>query len=397
MSKFNFKNYFETRIIVEDTPVTGDFDTWSPSLRTGVSTRSQTNDVYLFKDIANALHITIPTAVDRVSLSLFNKLFPNNQPNPANTEEEYRDAIFDALTEIVDNINQEAGTNIRNARSQKAYTARIVSALGDTVKTFDGAAPRAVRAAVNRVNQQIVQAAPRAEEPPVPRFTEIQKLKHKILTQGTTTGLRITPEDIKQTFGVADPNNITTTEMLRLYKTTINVIDKRIKSSVNNIETLLLDGSLRYILQPMSIPILPSNGIRGNWPSIHTEDTPRFVFPYDFSVTNKLFSSAGRKFIADLKEKYNVTTDKIYLTMIASYGGYGGIYMCVPLTTIRNRTVMYSEHCTFGTPSKISDRKVCSYYGNRSKIFSLHKFKANLDSHWRKQDMERDLFLVAVN
>jgi hypothetical protein len=146
-------------------------------LRTGVSTRSQTNDVYLFKDIANALHITIPTAVDRVSLSLFNKLFPNNQPNPANTEEEYRDAIFDALTEIVDNINQEAGTNIRNARSQKAYTARIVSALGDTVKTFDGAAPRAVRAVVNRVNQQIVQAAPRAEEPPVPRFTEIQKLK----------------------------------------------------------------------------------------------------------------------------------------------------------------------------------------------------------------------------
>ena len=393
MSRFNFKNYFKKLTITEDTPVAGDFDTWAPSLRTGVSTRSQTNDVYLFKDIANALHITIPTAVDRVSLSLFNKLFPNNQPNPANTEEEYRDAIFDALTEIVDNINQEAGTNIRNARSQKAYTARIVSALGDAVKTFDGAAPRAVRAAVNRVNQQIVQAAPRAEEPPAPHFTEIQKLKHKLLAQGASTGLRITPADIKQIFGVADLGNITTTEMLRIYKTTIEKLNKQKDGPINRTE-MLLDGSLRYLLHPMSIPILPANGVFGRWPSVIIENNSRFVFPYDFSVTNKLFSSAGRKFIADLKERYNVTADKIYLTIEVQYGGVGGIYMCVPLTTVRNRTVIYSEHCTFGTPSKISDRKVYSYYGGRGKVFTLHRFKANLESQWRRQDMERDLFLA---
>jgi len=394
MSKFSFKKFFKEHIVTEDTPVAGDFDTWSPSLRTGVSTRSQTNDVYLFKDIANALHITIPTAVDRVSLSLFNKLFPNNQPNPANTEEEYRDAIFNALTEIVDDINQEAGTNIRNARSQKVYTARIVSALGDAVKTFDGAAPRAVRAVVNRVNQQIVQAAPRAEEPPAPQFTEIQKLKHKLLAQGTSFGLQITPEDIKQVFGVADLNNITATEMLRIYKTTINKINKQTDSSVNSVE-MLLNGSLRYILQPMSIPILPANGVRGNWPSVITHDMSRFVFPYDFSITNKLFSSAGRKFVADLKEKYNVTADKIYITIYSPYGGGNVITTCVPLVTTRNRTVVYSEDCTLGTPSKISDRKVYSYYGGRGKVFSIHKFRANLDSQWRRQDMERDLFLVA--
>lgn len=393
MSRFNFKNYFKKLTITEDTPVAGDFGTWAPSLRTGVSTRSQTNDVYLFKDIANALHITIPTAVDRVSLSLFNKLFPNNQPNPANTEEEYRDAIFDALTEIVDNINQEAGTNIRNARSQKAYTARIVSALGDAVKTFDGAAPRAVRAAVNRVNQQIVQAAPRAEEPPAPHFTEIQKLKHKLLAQGASIGLRITTADIKQVFGVTDPGNITSTEMLRIYKNTIEKLNKQKNGPINRTE-MLLYGSLRHLLQLMSIPILPANGAFGRWPSVIIENNPRFVFPYDFSVTNKLFSSAGRKFIADLKERYNVTADKIYLTIEVQYGGVGGIYMCAPLTTVRNRTVIYSEHCTFGTPSKISDRGVCSYYGGRGKVFSLHRFKANSETQWRRQDMERDLFLA---
>jgi hypothetical protein len=207
-------------------------------------------------------------------------------------------------------------------------------------------------------------------------------------------GLRITPEDIKQVFGVTDPGNITTTEMLRIYKNTIEELNKRKDGPINRTE-MLLDGSLRYILQPMSIPILPANGVFGRWPGVIIEDKSRFVFPYDFSITNKLFSSAGRKFIADLKEKYNVTADKIYLTIDVSYGGYGGIYICVPLTTIRNRTVMYSEHCTFGTPSKISDRKVYSCYGNRSKIFSLHKFRANLDSPWRRQDMERDLFLVA--
>lgn len=386
-----FKDYI--RSVQENVPVTGDFGTWAPALRSGVSTRSQTNDVYLFKDIANALNITIPTAVDRVSLSLFNKLFPNNQPNPANTEGEYRDAIFDALTEIVDDINQEAGTDIRNARSQKVYTARIVSALSDAVKTFNGAAPRAVRAAVNRVNQQIVQAAPRAEEPPAPRFTEIQKLKHKLLAQGASTGLRITPADIKQIFGVADLGNITTTEMLRIYKTTIEKLNKQKGGPINRTE-MLLDGSLRYLLHPMSIPILPANGVFGRWPSVIIENNSRFVFPYDFSVTNKLFSSAGRKFIADLKERYNVTADKIYLTIEVQYGGVGGIYMCVPLTTVRNRTVIYSEHCAFGTPSKISDRKVYSYYGGRGKVFTLHRFKANLESQWRRQDMERDLFLA---
>ena len=181
--------------------------------------------------------------------------------------------------------------------------------------------------------------------------------------------------------------------MLRVYKTTIEKINKQKYEPINRTE-MLLDGSLRYLLHPMSIPILPANGVFGNWPNVIIENNSRFVFPYDFSVTNKLFSSAGRKFISELKESYNVTTDKIYLTIEVQYGGVGGIYTCVPLTTTRNRTVIYSEYCTFGTPSKISDRKVYSCYGGRNKVFSIHKFRANLDSRWRKQDMERDLFLT---
>ena len=366
MSYPNFKNYFKTRIITEDVPVSGEYETWYPSLRTGVSTRSQTNDVYLFKDIADALNITAQNAVDFVSQRLFDRLFPNNQPNPANTEDEFRDAIFNALTEIVNEINQQAGTNIKNSKSQKSYTARIVSALGQTVKTFNGAAPRAVRAAVNRVNQQIVEEEPVAPAPPV---TEMDKLKNKLHLAGTGAGIDLSPQAIKSIYGIADINNITSREYVQLLaKVREKCLEMTQTAGVQPFRIVESGkGFLNRYLPLVTIPYYAPDDHNREYIRKYTAPIPRVKIPYAVAVANKLVTASGRKCIQGLVDQYNVVAGDVYITLELSRG-YPAFHVIVALKTALNRDIVYREFNT--VYKKTYDRELVSY----DSTYTLHRF-----------------------
>ena len=355
----SFKNYFESHILQEDTPVSGEYDTWYPSLRTGVSTRSQTNDVYLFKDIANALNITVPTAVDRVSLSLFNKLFPNNQPNPANTEEEYRDAVFNALTEIVNEINRQSNTDIKNSKSQKAYTSRIISSLGQTVKTFDGAAPRVVRAAINRVNQQVLQAEP-ATAPALP-LTELDKLKNKLHRVGSGIGINITKQNARDIYGIPDVENIAEIDFVRLIKkvkeTAFGMVGKfRDRKIVE-----YMQGTLGRFAALVSIPFTNTRDQLQNDASALRADValPRVKLSYETALANKVVSPRGRLLIQRLVDNFNVVPNDVYIT--AEYNierVMPSLRIVVSIRTTLNVDIIYME--IFSVNKRVYDTALVS-------------------------------------
>lgn len=378
----NFRSFFKRDVVVEDMPVSGEYGEWYPSLRTGVSARSQANDVYLFKDIADALNITVQTAVDLVSQRLFDRLFPNNQPNPANTEDEFRDAIFNALTEIVDEINQQAGTNIKNSKSQKTYTARIISALGQTVKTFDGAAPRAVRAAVNRANQQILQVEP------VPPVTEIDKLKNKLHATGGGVGVGISPRDAKLIYGISDVNNATPVEFAQLVKKIKDkCVDMLKKLPVNNVIEIARGILFRFapsVTIPYYIPDQPPVYYRYEFTQSFSVPTPRVKIPYEIAVSNKLVSAGGRKLIQTLVDKYEVEVGDVYMT-VEKQRDVPALQVIVAIKTALNRDIVYTEFNT--VLKKTYDRKLISYDNS----YTVHEF--NRSMNYNPHRVEQRLYL----
>lgn len=367
MSYFSFKDHFKKQLIGEDTPVSGEYDTWYPTLRTGVSTRSQTNDVYLFKDISQALNLSIQGAVDHVSTRLFNKLFPNNQPNPANTEDEYRDAIFNALTEIVDEINREAGTRIKNSKSQKNYTARIISSLGQAVKTFNGIRPQTVRAAVQRANREVVREEPETStEEEVGALSEIDKLKTRLFKDGYGNGLELTANISKKLYGIKDPGSINLTTKLKLLKTATEQA-KQIEQNITNTEERIkkftkLNNFYGGVFERRTF----GQELTRRYFSKHDHDITlikenvlRFSFSFQESVENKLISSSGIKFINHLIGQYNVTPVSVFKHFVQLKSENGCfIFNCVPITTSSGRLIYYTERQRLTSKTGASDRSI---------------------------------------
>jgi hypothetical protein len=382
LNSMKFKHYITRNILNEDVPVSGEYDTWYPSLRTGVSTRSQTNDVYLFKDIASALNITVQTAVDQVSQRLFDRLFPNNQPNPANTEEEFRDAIFNALTEIVNEINQQAGTDIKNSKSQKSYTARIISSLGQTVKTFNGAAPRAVRAVINQVNQQVVQEEPVVPPPPV---TEIDKLKKKLHSIGYGKGIDIAPQIIKSVYGITDIDNIITRDYVQLILKTKEKCLAMDKTLPAHRVVSSMSGFLYRYAPSVTVPFfIPEDGRRDFFKHL-LDPAPRIKISYSVAVANKFVSASGRKCIQSLVDNYGVVVGDVYFTLTLTRS-IPALYTIVSLKTVTDKDITYTEFNT--VDKKTYDRELRSY----ASTYSLHKYNKAISGYDHRR-VERQLYL----
>lgn len=399
MSYFSFKDHFRKQVVVEDTPVAGEYDAWYPTLRSGVSTRSQTNDVYLFKDISQALGISIPGAVDHVSTRLFDKLFPNNQPNPADTEEEYRDAIFNALTEIVNEINREAGTSIKNSKSQKIYTSRIISSLGQAVKTFNGVRPQVVRAAVQRANREVVQAEPETENEAEPgSLNEIDKLKTRLFKDGYGNGLELTANISKKLYGIKDPGNITIATKLKLLKAATErakTIDQTVQDAGEKSSKLTkLNNYYGGIFERKAF----GRELTRRYFSKHDyeitfikESVLRFNFAYQEGVENKLISSSGIKFIGHLVARYNVTPVGVFKHFVQIRGESGCfVFNCVPLTTLSGHLIYYSERQRLTSKTGATNRNITC---PRESISISRFYSAESRGNYASSNLRRNFYL----
>jgi hypothetical protein len=377
MPHLNFKNYFKTRIITEDVPVSGEYDTWYPSLRTGVSTRSQANDVYLFKDISDALNISVQDSVDHISQRLFDKLFPNNQPNPADSEDEFRENIFNALTDIIQDINRQAHTSIKNSKSQKNYTARIISTLGQTVKTFNGVQPRVARAAIQRVAREIIQEEPQEETTEQP-LTDIEKLKIRLFKDGYGNGLELTSKLSKLLYNIKITGEVSLTDKLKLLKTATEKVNAAFLTGAwtrNQEKFIKINNFYGGVFKRVNVglDIKKSNFWGNDEEDVQSikRDVLRFNFTFEEAINNKLISTSGKKFIDHLVSKYNVIPSSVYRHFESMSGETGPVaFVCIPITTANNYTIYYTERQRTSKPASTSRRMLFS----KDTVVSISRF-----------------------
>lgn len=120
--------------ILNEGPVAADYESFSSTLQSGIG--SAPGSGYLIGNIADQLGVSKEVVVGMISKTLYNKVFPGGE-NPANTEEEYRQAIVDALTDVVREVEQSKGIKLKGANNSiKQYTSRVISSLGQSVKQY---------------------------------------------------------------------------------------------------------------------------------------------------------------------------------------------------------------------------------------------------------------------
>ena len=154
-----------TSLLNEMMPVGSEFGSFAGGLRSGIS--SAPGEGYLIGAIAKALNISKEEAVNTIVAGLYDKLFGAEGINPANTEEEYRAAITDALGDIVSDLKrQHPEAKIPGAAAIRGYTARVISSLGTATKDFDKEATQAdLKNAVKAATAQEPNVATKAEAP----------------------------------------------------------------------------------------------------------------------------------------------------------------------------------------------------------------------------------------
>jgi hypothetical protein len=134
MATKNFDSLYES-LLTELTPVAADEPSFGSSLEKGIS--SAPGGGYLIGSIATTLGKTREEVVQMISKSLFSKVFGEEGHNPANTEEEYRSAIADALKGVIDELKtQYPDAKIPSSSAIRGYTARVISSLGQATKNF---------------------------------------------------------------------------------------------------------------------------------------------------------------------------------------------------------------------------------------------------------------------
>jgi hypothetical protein len=131
----SFDELYEN-LLVELTPVSSEYDTFSSSLERNIG--AEKTGGYLIKDIAEALDISKEEAVKMITRKLYDEVFGDEGVNPSNTEDDYRKDIATALKGIVDKIKDEhpEAKSLKNYEAYRGYTARIISKLADSSKDF---------------------------------------------------------------------------------------------------------------------------------------------------------------------------------------------------------------------------------------------------------------------
>jgi len=162
----SFDSLYE-QLISEMMPVGSEFGQFAGGLRSGIS--SAPGEGYLIGAIAKALNISKEEAVNTIVAGLYDKLFGAEGINPANTEEEYRDAITDALGDVVADLKrQHPEAKIPGAAAIRGYTARVISSLGTATKDFGEKATQAdIEAAVEEASADEGDVEAPAAEPSV--------------------------------------------------------------------------------------------------------------------------------------------------------------------------------------------------------------------------------------
>jgi hypothetical protein len=137
---------FDT-LLTELMPVGAEFEPWAGSLRSGIG--SAPGGGYLIGNIADSLGLSKEDVIDKISKALYDKVFPGGV-NPANSEDQYRNAIKDALAEVIADIKDEnPELKVPGADAVKGYTARVISQLGQAVKEYGSkVSPEKVKSAV---------------------------------------------------------------------------------------------------------------------------------------------------------------------------------------------------------------------------------------------------------
>ena len=170
----SFDSLYE-QLISEMMPVGSEFGEFAGGLRSGIS--SAPGEGYLIGAIAKALNISKEEAVNTIVAGLYDKLFGAEGINPANSEEEYRAAITDALGDVVADLKrQHPEAKIPGAAAIRGYTARVISSLGTATKDFGEKATQAdIEAAVEEASaeegdtEEAPASAPvKAEKPAAP-------------------------------------------------------------------------------------------------------------------------------------------------------------------------------------------------------------------------------------
>jgi hypothetical protein len=127
------------KLLQEATPVVGDLEGFSGGLKSGIE--SSPGNAYLIGDLANALGKSKVEIIDLIADDLYKKVFGDEGVNPANSEEEYRDAIANAISDIVKELkSKNPDLKVPGAKAIAGYTARIVAKLGQVTRDFSGQA-----------------------------------------------------------------------------------------------------------------------------------------------------------------------------------------------------------------------------------------------------------------
>lgn len=392
----NFKGFYKKentlRKILKEAPVHAlDYEDWSSSLETGIQQRSQKdsdNDVYLFQRLADIFNITVQQAVNLVKQRLFDILFPENQPNPANTEAEYRDAIFTALTQIIEQLENEHNIRIGGGGSIKTWTARIISNLGNTRKMFNGglrqALPRQVRQAVDRAAEQISRTSP-SQKDSEQNISIIDKLVKKTLQTGVVVPIAITPEVRKRLFNIQDINNPDERELLKAYWNSKEVYKKMSWEGVMT--------SLSYIL-PVGPVSMPNMGKYKHTKNIIRQATPYFKFTFDFIKDKGVLTNTTLKFLELIKSRFNLSYKETFIFRDPSSGNF---VTRVIGTALEKNKVCYSEETNWSKSKLVPSKK---YFMGGQELLYASELKDLLQDKlggWRRIDALRKLENLGFN
>jgi hypothetical protein len=357
-----FKEYYSKLstpleiLVKENVPVDAEYGSWGSALRTGVTRRSEKetdNDTYLFKTLSETLGISIAQAVDMVKQRLFEILFPNNESNPANTENEYRQAIFDALTQVIEEIENEHNIRIRGGGSLKTWTSRIISNLATAQKTFgpnqpqarERVQPRQVRQAIERAGRDIAQN--NVQQPPQPQLTDIQKLVKKTILSGCVVPVDLTPEARGVIFGIENIQEPDQNKLLEYYFLCKNIL-----------QTELANRGVKYTaitekILPADLVQLRNSGTTRYTQRIVPNNVRYFKFSYNFLITKKVLTASTIKILQDLTSRYGITFNKVYIYLSSS----DRIVFKVTGETRQNCNVLYSESVSSQTKKQIATNR----------------------------------------
>jgi hypothetical protein len=204
MATKNFDSLFE-QLLNELSPVTADYETFGSSLKGAIG--SAPGKGYLIGNIADSLGKSKEEVVDMISQSLFDKVFskyPNNT-NPAKNEDQYRNAIKAALTEIINDLKaQNPDMKVPGADAVKGYTARIVSQLATAQKDYSGgvsAAPQEIESAVSSAEDESVEGSTPSAGPKAPKAARyLDEAEYEILTPDEMSAAGVELRDDLKTY-----------------------------------------------------------------------------------------------------------------------------------------------------------------------------------------------------